>query len=242
MADLVSFFSLSTLFLLLAGATNTNNGSLAMKAYWNEVFPGIPIPDVIRALLPSPTQTSGLVGRGYGNVDIVVKSSRSWIRLWSVLGDAHNDRSNNWSPNLAPLYFLRKDLLSGSKMNVTMMITPSANEASTVGGVSSEPTFLPRKQAHEIPFSTSNLTTILKMFSIEPHSHHASLTRQTLVDCKMPALKGELKYCATSLESMIDFVVAEFGTNEIHAAITSVVNREEEVKARIYRVGVGGGG
>ncbi|KAF3778491.1 Aldo-keto reductase [Nymphaea thermarum] len=165
MADLVSFFSLSTLFLapsqlpeagrslpsshcssahampssnsysgtkdsqLLAGATNTNNGSLAMKAYWNEVFPGIPMPDVIRALLPSPNQTSGLVGRGYGNVDIDPRSFRSWIRLWSVLGDAHKDRSNNWSPNLAPLYFLRKDLLSGSKMNVTMMITPSADEA-----------------------------------------------------------------------------------------------------------------
>uniref|UniRef100_A0A5K0W0I5 BURP domain-containing protein n=2 Tax=Nymphaea colorata TaxID=210225 RepID=A0A5K0W0I5_9MAGN len=75
------------------------------------------------------------------------------------------------------------------------------------------------------------------MFSIEFHS--ASLTRQTLVDCEKPAVKGELEYHVTSLESMIDFVVVEFGTSEIHVAITSVVNREEELKARTYRAGAG---
>ncbi|KAF3780991.1 hypothetical protein EJ110_NYTH37878 [Nymphaea thermarum] len=126
-------------------------------------------------------------------------------------------------------------------MNITMMIRPESNAFSGGRSVSSEPTFLPRQQAEAIPFSTSNLTTILKMFSIQPHSEHASLTRQTLADCEMPALKGEVKYCATSLESLIDFIVAEFGTSEIHAAVTSVVNKEEEVKARSYRVGVGGG-
>ncbi|CAN6457726.1 unnamed protein product [Victoria cruziana] len=140
------------------------------------------------------------------------------------------------SPNLAPLYFLREDLLPGSKMNVTMMISPVADHAPA-----GEPSFLPRQQAQAIPFSSSNLTTILEMFSIEPHSEHASLTKQTLVDCEMPALKGELKHCATSLESMIDFVVAEFRTREIHAAATNVVNREGELKPKRYRVDVSGG-
>lgn len=41
---------------------------------------------------------------------------------------------------------------------------------------------------------------------------------------------------------MIDFVVAEFRSSKIHAVFTrSVVNRGEEVKARTYRVGFGGG-
>ncbi|CAN6457721.1 unnamed protein product [Victoria cruziana] len=147
-----------------------------------------------------------------------------------------DDWSNrNWSPNLAPLYFLREDLLPGSKMNVTMKISP-------VGGASNgEPTFMPRDRAQAIPFSASDLTTILKMFSIKPHSERASLTRQTLVDCEIPAFEGEVKHCATSLESMIDFVVEEFGTSEIHAAVTSAANRQAEAKARSYRVGVGGG-
>ncbi|XP_031503868.1 probable leucine-rich repeat receptor-like protein kinase At1g35710 [Nymphaea colorata] len=107
--------------------------------------------------------------------------------------------------------------------------------------VSSEPTFLPRQQAEAIPFSSSNLTTILKMFFIQPHPEHASLTRQMLADCEIPALKGEVKYCATFLESMINFVVAELGSSEIHAVVTSVANKEEKVKASTYRVGVGGG-
>ncbi|KAF3780988.1 hypothetical protein EJ110_NYTH37874 [Nymphaea thermarum] len=40
---------------------------------------------------------------------------------------------------------------------------------------------------------------------------------------------------------MIDFVVAELGSREIHAVVTSVVNKEEKVKVRTYRVGDGGG-
>lgn len=40
---------------------------------------------------------------------------------------------------------------------------------------------------------------------------------------------------------MVDFVVAEFGTREIRAASTYAVNRDEEAKARSYRVGIGGG-
>ncbi|XP_031474093.1 BURP domain protein RD22-like [Nymphaea colorata] len=79
------------------------------------------------------------------------------------------------------------------------------------------------------------------MFSIEPESDRASLTRETLEDCEAAAIKEEVKHCATSLESMIDFVVAELGTRQIHAVATSAVNREEAAKVRSYRVGAGGG-
>ncbi|XP_031503646.1 BURP domain-containing protein 5-like [Nymphaea colorata] len=177
------------------------------------------------------TTNPGRVGSG---------PSIRWGERWGVLGHNHDQSKRNWSPNLAPLYFLRDDLHPGSKMNVTIMISPTMVDGSK-GGISIEPTFLPRQQAQAIPFSTSNLTTILKTFSIQPHSEYASFTRQTLQDCEGPALKGEVKYCATSLESMIDFVVAELGSREIHAVVTSVVNKEEKVKARTYRVGDGGG-
>ncbi|CAN6457725.1 unnamed protein product [Victoria cruziana] len=141
----------------------------------------------------------------------------------------------NWSPNLAPLYFLRKDLRPGSKMNVTMKISPV--EAVSNG----DPTFLPRQRAREIPFTVSNLTAILEMFAIEPQSDQASLTKETLDDCEAPAIKGEVKHCATSPESMIDFAVAELGTGDIRAVVTSAVSGEEKAEARTYRIGAGGG-
>ncbi|XP_031472911.1 BURP domain-containing protein 5-like [Nymphaea colorata] len=245
MDHLASFFLLSTLFLHVGA---TSNGSVIINAYWKEVFPRTTMPDAIRALLPSSAKISDLVRRDVINNHHPVESKEAgraycpWCNTWGGIGRGHGSNtfnlSDDWSkrnrsPELAPLYFLRKDLLPGSKMNVTMTISPVADRG--------EPTFLPCQQAQAIPFSSSNLATILEMFSIEPHSEHASLARETLDDCETPALKGELKYCATSLESMIDFAVAEFGTNEIHAAVTSVVNRDEEVKARTYKVGVGGG-
>ncbi|XP_031504217.1 BURP domain-containing protein 5-like [Nymphaea colorata] len=217
---MISFFSLSTLFLQLVGATN--DGASTISSYWNEVFPITPMPNAIRALLPSSPEISGF-SRGLHHYDQVRPSPRgqAWVRRWGVLGHDYDQSKRNWSPNLAPLYFLRDDLQPGSKMNVTMMISPTIIDGSS-GGTSIEPTFLPRQRAQAVPFSTSNLTTILEMFSIQPHSEHASLTRQTLEDCERLALKGEVKYCATSLESMIDFVVAKLGSSEIHAVVTSV--------------------
>ncbi|KAF3780989.1 hypothetical protein EJ110_NYTH37875 [Nymphaea thermarum] len=205
------------------------------------------MPNAIRALQPSSPEISGF-SRGLHHYDQVRTIPHfvpppwflGWVGRWGVLGHNDDQPKRNWSPNLAPLYFLRDDLQPGSKMNVTLMISPTVVDGSS-GGISIEPTFLPRPQAQAIPFSTSNLTTILKMFSIQPHSEHASLTRRTLEDCEKPALKGEVKYCATSLESMIDFVVAELGSREIHAVVSSVVNKEEKVKARTYRVGDRGG-
>ncbi|XP_031472851.1 BURP domain-containing protein 5-like [Nymphaea colorata] len=239
----ISFFSLSALLLLVEATNRNSSSSLTIKAYWNEVFPSTPMPNAIQALLPSSTNISEF-GYRYGGP---FRYRYRWIQRWGVLGNDHEQSKRNheqskrnWSPNLAPLYFLRDDLQAGSKMNVTMMISPTIIDGSS-GGISIEPTFLPRQQAQAIPFSTSNLTTILMMFSIQPHSEHASLTSQTLEDCERPALKGEVKYCATSLESMIDFVVAELGSHEIHSVVTSVVNKKEKVKAKTYRVGDGGG-
>ncbi|XP_031476378.1 BURP domain-containing protein 5-like isoform X2 [Nymphaea colorata] len=238
MDNIISFFSLSTLFLLVGA---TNDGASTISSYWNEVFPRTPMPNAIQALLPSSLEISGF-SRGLHHYDQerTNPGGRAWAKGWGVLGNDHDQFKRNWSPNLAPLYFLRDDLQPGRKMNVTMMISSPVVHGSN-GAINIEPTFLPRQQTQAIPFLTSNLTTILKMFSIEPHSEHASLTKQTLEDCERPALKGEVKYCATSLESMIDFVVAELGSREIHAVVTSVVNKEEKVKARTYRVGDGGG-
>ncbi|EOX97315.1 BURP domain-containing-like protein [Theobroma cacao] len=61
------------------------------------------------------------------------------------------------------------------------------------------------KVADSIPFSSSKLPEILQLFSIPPGSSLAKAMEDTLQKCVAPG-KGETKTCATSLESMVDFV------------------------------------
>ena len=48
--------------------------------------------------------------------------------------------------------------------------------------------------------------------------------KQTIQECEEPSIKGEVKYYATSLESMIDFSVSKFGKQvQVH---TTEVDKE----------------
>ncbi|KAL4362926.1 hypothetical protein GQ457_04G000960 [Hibiscus cannabinus] len=70
--------------------------------------------------------------------------------------------------------------------------------------------FLPKKVAESIPFSSAKLPEILRLFSIAPGSSLAKSLEDTLSKCEYAAAKGETKTCATSLESMLDFVSSAF--------------------------------
>ncbi|KAF3791200.1 hypothetical protein EJ110_NYTH07645 [Nymphaea thermarum] len=96
---------------------------------------------------------------------------------------------------------------------------------------------LHRRPAHGFPFSSSKLADILKCFSLDPNSADASIVKHTLEDCEMEANKGETRYCATSLESMVDFAVSKLKTNDLQLLTYSFVNKEErESKSRVYTV------
>ncbi|XWS67565.1 hypothetical protein CRYUN_Cryun04dG0016900 [Craigia yunnanensis] len=69
---------------------------------------------------------------------------------------------------------------------------------------------LPKKVADSIPFSSSKLPEILQLFSIPPGSSLAKAMEDTLQKCEYAPGKGETKTCATSLESMVDFVSGAF--------------------------------
>ncbi|WRX32795.1 BURP domain - like 10 [Theobroma cacao] len=75
----------------------------------------------------------------------------------------------------------------------------------------SKATFVPRPVAESIPFSTQKFPEILKYFSLEAKSAEANLLKQTIENCERPALDGEEKYCATSLESFVDSGVSKLG-------------------------------
>lgn len=115
------------------------------------------------------------------------------------------------NPNVA-LFFLEKDIQPGSKMNLNFI--KSSNEA----------TFLPRQVAKSIPFSSNKLPEIYSQFSVTPKSVEAEMIKETIKECEEPTIKGEGKYCATSLESMVDFSTSKLGKNV--QAISTEVEKE----------------
>ncbi|KAK9148874.1 hypothetical protein Scep_007631 [Stephania cephalantha] len=117
------------------------------------------------------------------------------------------------------LFFLEKDLKPEKKMN--LQFTKTTNGA----------TFLPRQISEAIPFSSKSLPEILNKFSVEPSSLGAEAMKNTIEECEKSAQKGEDKYCATSLESMIDFSTSKLGTN-----VQAIATESEDTKQQEYTI------
>ncbi|XP_028107802.1 BURP domain-containing protein BNM2A-like [Camellia sinensis] len=73
---------------------------------------------------------------------------------------------------------------------------------------SSSPHFLPKEESDSIPFSLEQLPNLLRIFSFPQGSPQAQAMESTFRQCEVKPIKGESKTCATSLESMLDFVRA----------------------------------
>ncbi|GKV16578.1 hypothetical protein SLEP1_g27200 [Rubroshorea leprosula] len=97
-------------------------------------------------------------------------------------------------------------------------------------------TFLPRAFADSMPFSSNKFSDILKLFSMDPKSAGAKVMKQNIEDCERAAIGGEVKYCATSLESLLDLSVSRLG-KKIHVLSTEV---EKETKNEDFTIGKGG--
>ncbi|KAK8544677.1 hypothetical protein V6N13_045757 [Hibiscus sabdariffa] len=71
--------------------------------------------------------------------------------------------------------------------------------------------FFPREQTRNIPLSSAALPHLLRFFSFSSDSPQALAMRQALDSCETMPPKGEVKQCATSLESLFDFARSVFG-------------------------------
>ncbi|KAL4592677.1 hypothetical protein LXL04_005680 [Taraxacum kok-saghyz] len=116
-------------------------------------------------------------------------------------------------PNVA-LFFLQKDLRDGNSMNLhfTETTTPSSN-------------FLPRKVADAIPFSSEKLPELYTRFAVKPDTIESESMKKTISECEEKATEGEKRYCATSLEAMVDFSTSELGKN-VNAISTDVNSKK----------------
>jgi len=109
------------------------------------------------------------------------------------------------------VFFKVDDLKAGKRMPIFFAIKNS----------SSSPRLLPREEADSIPFSSGKLSDLLDFFSFPENSPQAKAMKYTLTECEMPPLRAETKFCATSLESMLDSAAAFFGSGSPFKALST---------------------
>ncbi|GFS35398.1 BURP domain-containing protein [Actinidia rufa] len=164
------------------------------------------------------------VGVGKGGVSVSTGQKRNPVYVkpspFSYIYAATEDQLHN-NPNVA-LFFMEGDLKKGTKMILYFpkSITPA--------------TFLTRQVAEKIPFSSEKMPEIMNYFSVKPDSKEAEILKKAVKECEEPGIKGEEKYCTTSLESMVDFSSNKLGKN-VH-----VVSMEMDGEAQLQKYSIAG--
>ncbi|KAI3967544.1 hypothetical protein MKW92_009244 [Papaver armeniacum] len=84
------------------------------------------------------------------------------------------------------------------------------------------------------PFSSDKLPEILNQFAINPKSGKAKVIGQALFACEQPPMENEEKYCATSLESVVEYGTSKFGKN-VNILTTEILGDKRE-RTRIRKL------
>ncbi|XP_020426276.1 BURP domain protein RD22 isoform X2 [Prunus persica] len=244
-------FHLPLIFALLslAAVAQANNAAQpAPQLYWNSVLPNTQMPRSISELLhPDSTneeKSTNDVGKpetfplgnqnyssqkNYGTGNKRYCSQKRYGRGKKRYcdqkkygrGASPSDNQLLHYKDLA-IFFLEKDMRPGTTMK--FQFSRNSNTA----------TFLPRESAQSIPFSSNKLPEIFNHFSVKPTSEEAKTIKQTIEECEAPGLKGEEIYCATSLESMVDFSTSKLGTRNVEAISTEVLEKGATMSMHNY--------
>lgn len=113
----------------------------------------------------------------------------------------HNHMSHNIDPSLM-VFFTLKDLKVG---NIMQIYFPKRDP-------STSPKLWSKEKAESLPFSSNQLSYLLKFFSFSQDSPQAMAMKNTLRECESKPIKGEVKLCATSFESMLEFTQNVLGS------------------------------
>ncbi|XP_050211003.1 BURP domain protein RD22-like [Mercurialis annua] len=205
------FLPFCVLFCIVISG-NASQAPVPAVMYWQSVLPNTSMPKALHDLIQPETAQENT-------------STFSEVEFTSLQADYGIGYINKESlvkstiaSNITTVYFLHDDLHPGQKM--MLVFAKSSNESN----------FVSRKIAQTIPFSSNRFLEILKHFSIELASRKAQIIKRTIKECEASGVKGEDKYCATSLESLVDFIVAKYG-NKVEAYANEV---EEENKKQNY--------
>ncbi|CAL8996856.1 unnamed protein product [Prunus brigantina] len=250
--------------LSLAAVALANHAAQpAPQLYWNSVLPNTQMPRSISELLhpdskneEKSTNMVNAVGKpeifalgnkhytqkhyGRGEPEIFPLGNKHYTQKHYGRGEPeifplsntrytqkHYGRGASPSDNLLhykniAIFFLEKDMRPGTTLNYQFL--RNSNTA----------TFLPRESAQSIPFSSNKLPEIFNHFSVKPTSVEAKTIKETIEECEAPGLKGEEKYCATSLESMVDFSTSKLGTRNVEAISTEILEKGATMSVHNY--------
>ncbi|MQM21295.1 hypothetical protein Taro_054333 [Colocasia esculenta] len=204
--------SISALLFLVLYAAVACAAAVLPQNYWKQMLPNTPMPVPIRELfLPADVGDRKTTSDGA----LVKDGEDGKIIFANNLPATEAELSNDAN---AEIFFLEKDLHPGDKRK--LHFTRRTPEA----------TFIPRPVADAFPFSTEKLPEILTLFSIKTDSKEAEDMKNSLLPCDA-ADPGEAKFCATSLESMVDFAISSLGTSSVQA-----LSSEGSKKRQFYSV------
>lgn len=192
-------------------------------SYWHRKLPTTPIPDVLQQFIfPFSThKTSELLDaiREGGPDPRTPKLGRKggpdaiFIKYYHPAVADDDDMITD--PALSAMFFMEEEFHTGKKLTLYRKLLKKSTPDSGIF-------FLPRPLAETIPFSSDKLSVALDMLNISQGSHTALAMKHTLQLCEMPAISGEIKYCTTSLESMIDHATSTLGTSGVTVLETNV--------------------
>ncbi|XP_050215974.1 BURP domain-containing protein 5-like isoform X2 [Mercurialis annua] len=211
----MKFYLLSIFaFFLVTFSVNGSNGALSEEVYWKSKLPHTPLPKALQELLLSGNESR------FAHAKDILESKDSCFHYVKPYGKAHEIDKKIDISNKTTIYLLYNNLHPYKMMNLSLTKSIKGSK------------FLPRKIADSIPFSSNKSRDILDYFSIKPASKEAQIIKQTIKECEAPNIRGEDKYCATSFESLVDFVTAKFGKN-VKAFSNEI---EEEIKKKEYTI------
>jgi hypothetical protein len=195
------------------------------EKYWYSRLPNTPLPKALRYLLQPGHYPS--ITREFANENVSAAVILRRYRItYSKRGYKRGDKKslNSALPD-STIFYQYDDLHPGKKMKV--LFTDSGTKVS----------FLPRQVAESIPFSSDKIPEILKYFALEVNSKEAQVIREEIGGCEEPKMEGEDKYCATSLESLIDFTVERLGQNVRVLSTEAGKKQEYTVSAEVRMIG-----
>ncbi|KAL6502535.1 hypothetical protein OROHE_024540 [Orobanche hederae] len=137
-----------------------------------------------------------------------------FLQATASQGNLHNDPRKSLllqnNPELN-IFFHYNTLKLGSKLPLYFPKRDPSNS----------PHLLSRHESDPIPFSLSRFSDILKLFSLSGTSKQALAMRTTLHQCESSPVEGETRFCATSIESMLDSVRGVFGSGSRFRVVTT---------------------
>ncbi|KAG9449996.1 hypothetical protein H6P81_009961 [Aristolochia fimbriata] len=100
--------------------------------------------------------------------------------------------------------------------------------------------FLPRSLAKKLPFSSTRMGELLKIFKSDENSTLASIAGKTMRECEREPSRGETKRCVASAEDMVDFAVQILG-NDVTVKSTESLGGSKGTVEIGHVVGINGG-